>query len=196
MNPVIVLLGCWFVLAVALGVSGVYSRASAVAVAATVWGLLAALVVLRFVWQKFADWVAGLELDVLVALHLTRFVGAAFLALYAARRLPFSFAVPGGIGDLAVACGAGLILIYCLPPTTPSKRRALVAWNVIGLLDILMVVFSALRAGLRDWQSMAALRAFPMSLIPTFLVPLIIGSHLEIARRLALSRPASLRAGI
>ncbi len=51
--------------------------------------------------------------------------------------------------------------------------------------DILFVVMSALRFGLKDWESMHALREFPLCLLPTFLVPLIIASHVLIYFRAA-----------
>src|SRR5205809_739032 len=60
-----------------------------------------------------------------------------------------------------------------------------VVWNTIGLTDILFVVMLALRLGLQDRQSMHALREFPLSLLPTFLVPLIIVSHVLIFIRAA-----------
>ncbi len=57
-------------------------------------------------------------------------------------------------------------------------------WNALGLADILGVVFSATRLSLANPESMRALLRFPMSLVPTFLVPLIIASHLLIFSRL------------
>lgn len=57
----------------------------------------------------------------------------------------------------------------------------------MGFVDIIFVVFSALRFGLRDWQSMHPLRELPLSLLPTFLVPLIIVSHVLIFVRLTAS---------
>jgi hypothetical protein len=72
----------------------------------------------------------------------------------------------------------------------PSLRRRLILmiWNTLGFIDILLVVFLALRCGLRDWNSMAPLREFPLDLLPTFIVPLIITSHVLIFIRLAQSR--------
>ena len=51
-------------------------------------------------------------------------------------------------------------------------------------MDIVFVVCSALRLGLHDWGSMAPLRELPLSLLPTFLVPLIITSHVLIFARM------------
>jgi hypothetical protein len=56
---------------------------------------------------------------------------------------------------------------------------------VLGLLDILFVVATAARLGLAAPASMQALLRLPLCLLPTFLVPLIITSHVLLAIRLA-----------
>jgi hypothetical protein len=67
---------------------------------------------------------------------------------------------------------------------TEFAKTLFLIWNALGLMDIIFVVFSALRFGLNDWQSMHALRVLPLSLLPTFLVPLVIASHVVIFVRL------------
>jgi len=67
---------------------------------------------------------------------------------------------------------------------TEFAKTILVVWNTIGLIDIIFAIFTALRFGLKDWRSMHALRELPLSLLPTFLVPLIIASHILIFVRL------------
>ena len=117
-----------------------------------------------------------------MAFHLTRFVGAYFLVLYARGELPYLFAVPGGWGDIAVAAGA--LLLVLLVPELEAHPRWLFLWNLAGLADILFVVATATRLALADPASMSALLRLPLSLLPTFLVPLIIASHLLIFWRL------------
>ena len=67
-------------------------------------------------------------------------------------------------------------------------RGALLLWNALGLLDILFVVADAAKQALVDPTSMAALLHLPLSLLVTFLVPLIIGSHLLIFARLRIRK--------
>jgi hypothetical protein len=62
------------------------------------------------------------------------------------------------------------------------------------VLDILFVVATAARLALADPDSMQGLLHLPLSLLPTFLVPLIIASHVVLAIRLA-RVPAARRAG-
>lgn len=119
----------------------------------------------------------------LVLFHLTRFVGIYFLVLYARGELPYAFAVPGGWGDIAVAVGA--VIVSLLPAHHPMTRRALLAWNVIGLADILFVVAVAAQLGFSNPVSMRALTQLPLSFLPLLIVPLIIATHIIIFVRMA-----------
>jgi hypothetical protein len=127
-------------------------------------------------------WLDALDLRAVVALHLTRFVGVYFLLLYAKGDLPFGFAVPAGWGDTLVAASAVVLLLKW--PAVARHRRWLVVWNLAGFVDIILVVASAAKHALADPGSMAALLRLPLNLLPTFLVPLIIASHILIFVRL------------
>ena len=122
------------------------------------------------------------DLRWLVLLHVSRFVGFYFFLLYRRDELPFAFAVPAGWGDNLVAA---LALALLALPHMRNWKMLLLCWNTIGLIDIVVVVVLALRIGLADWQSMHALRELPLSLLPTFLVPLIFTSHVLIFVRAA-----------
>ena len=167
----------WLALAIFISLCG-FVNASAQGIALTIWGLISAVVLIAW-WMIpiVRIRVDALPLNALIAIHLCRFVGVYFLILGRAGRLPEDFALPGGIGDIVVAIGAVLLL---LSAALRERRAVLLGWNALGLLDIILVVFSALRCGLRDWSSMAPLRQLPLSLLPTFIVPLILVSHILI----------------
>lgn len=182
-RPVLALLGGWVALALGAGFSGrvaaLQPPAPQVLLIVLTLGTLGIFTRVR----SLRAWFDSVDLRVLVALHLTRFVGADFLILYSRGELPFGFAVPGGVGDIVVAAWA-LTLLLWIRADTPAGRRAYRLWNVVGLLDILLVVTTAARLGVTAPASMAALLRLPLSLLPTFLVPLIIASHVQLFRRL------------
>ena len=176
----LVLLG-WLCFAVGLG--GWFYNASAPAVAATVWTLTAFVLLACWKISPIRAWVLNVDLRWLVLFHVTRlFAGAYFLVLCERDQLPCGFARPAGWGDIVVAV---LALGVVGAMRTQFAKTLLLIWNTIGLIDIVFVVFSALRFGLQGWQSMHALRELPLSLLPTFLVPLVIASHVLIFIRLA-----------
>jgi hypothetical protein len=145
-------------------------------------GLTSALIVAYWLSTSFRDWLKTLDLRAIVALHLTRFVGFYFLWLYGRGELPYRFAVPGGWGDIIIATGAAVILATW--SGFGSRRPVLFIWNGYGLIDILFVVATAAAEGRANPGSMAALLRMPLSLLATFLVPLIISSHVLMFARL------------
>jgi hypothetical protein len=147
---------------------------------------LALLAAFRW-WGPLRAWALTVDIRALVLIHVTRFVGIYFLVVYRRGELPYAFAVPGGRGDIVVAAGA--LLVAGLAPRHGRIGRALYAgWNLVGLADILLVVATAGRLAIADPASMRALTVLPLSLLPTFLVPIIIASHVVIFTRLSQGR--------
>lgn len=173
----------WIFAAVAVAQLGWFYRLPRPAVPGVIFGLVAVLYLAwRFI-SGFRAWVDALDLRGLVLLHITRFVGVYFLLLYQRGALPYEFAIPGGIGDIVVAVLALVVVFF--PFAEATRARAIYIWNVVGLIDILLVVLTAARIGLSGTHPLTALRVLPLSLLPTFLVPLIIASHLAIFARLS-----------
>lgn len=189
-NRLAVLLGLgWLALAALAGGAGLIARLRPPAPQVLLLALTA-LLLLAGRADRFQAWLTSLGWRPLVALHLSRFVGAYFLVLHQRGELPWAFAVPGGIGDIVVAALAlGLLLAG---DRVAARPGLLLGWNVLGLVDILFVVATAARLALADPASMAALLRLPLSLLPTFLVPLIIATHVWLfaaARELWRPRP-------
>jgi hypothetical protein len=172
--------------AVVLGASGRLSVLRPPVPQLVLAGLTVALLLGGALLPGFRGWLAGLNLRQLVALHLTRFAGIYFLILYARGELPFAFAVPGGWGDIVIATGA--LTLVLLVPDLAARRAWVLSWNLLGLLDILYVVATAFRLALANPDSMAAMLRLPLSLLPTFLVPLIIAGHVLLFWRLRRER--------
>jgi hypothetical protein len=180
----LILLG-WLCLAV--GLSGWFHNASAQGVAVTVWAFTALVLFACWKITPIRAWALNIDLRWLVLFHLTRlFAGAYFLVVCQRAQLPCGFARPAGCGDILIAV---LALVVVGAMRTGFAKKLLLIWNTLGVIDIVLVVSSALRFGLKDWQSMHTMRELPLSLLPTFLVPLIIASHVLIFVRLARAGP-------
>jgi hypothetical protein len=97
--------------------------------------------------------------------------------------LPYDFGVKGGIGDIFVATTALLILVF-VSSTNELREKIYLIWNTVGFLDIIFVVFTAARIGMHSPESIENLLKLPLSLLPTFVVPIIIFTHIMIYVRL------------
>lgn len=172
----------WFGTAFVVGQQLLLQRLPPLAVPACALGLSAILLAAYFRLSAVRGWVDSLGLRSLVFFHATRFVGLYFIVLYRRGALPYDFAVPGGIGDIIVALLAlGIVFI---PLTEATLQRAVRIWNIIGLVDIALVLLTVARLNLESPWQMRALTYLPLSLLPTFLVPLIIATHVIIFVRL------------
>jgi hypothetical protein len=183
MLRIILLTFMWLLFALMIGASGLLPSIPPPFPQIVLFSFLILLLLIFWKSEIFRDYSLSLDIRFLVIIHLTRFVGIYFLILYSKGELPYDFAVPGGWGDIIVAATSLLVLLF-------SPTRGLIGliiyliWNLFGFIDILFVVKTAGRLAIADPQSMAALTKLPLSLLPTFLVPIIIYSHLIIFIRL------------
>ncbi|TDI90682.1 MAG: hypothetical protein E2O72_03465 [Candidatus Dadabacteria bacterium] len=188
-NKVLAAIIVWYALAIFAGGSGFTLRMVPPLPQIVLFGLVVLLLLLYWLSQSFRKWVLSVNIKLLVALHLTRFVGFYFLFLYSRGQLPYDFAVLGGWGDIIVATAALLVILLA---TLVGKSGWIIClvWNLIGLVDILFVIATAARLTIADPQSMSELLKLPLSLLPTFLVPILIFTHIIIFIRLYRARRA------
>ena len=172
----------WFFGAIAAGYFLPLQRIPAPAILAVIFTLTGLLLSAYVRIAPLRTWVDSLDPLALVQLHLTRFVGFYFLFLYREGELPHGFAVTGGVGDIVVATFAAVLLF--VPFAEPRLHRLLNMWNVIGLIDLVFVLFTAARLNLADPSQLRALTYLPLSLLPTFLVPLLLATHVILFLRL------------
>ena len=172
----------WLLVALFIGETRLLATLPGPAPQVTVWALTALLLLCGWKHAALRGWIDGLPLKLLIAVHLSRFVGIYFLWLHGRGELPASFAIPAGWGDIAAAgLAAGLLVL----PRLESRKGVLLAWNAFGLADILMVLSSGMRiSGADRLQVMEMLTQLPLSFLPTMVVPLIIATHVLILVRL------------
>lgn len=178
----------WFVIALVLGASGRLRELSPPEPQLILGGLTIAVVVAALTLAGFRSWLFSLGYRQIIALHLTRFVGAYFLVLYRRGELPHAFAVYGGWGDIIVAALAFVLVL--LVPRLEARSGLVALWNTLGFIDLVFVVGTATRLMMAEPASMSALLQLPLSLLPTFLVPVLLASHVILFWRLWVERPS------
>lgn len=151
---------------------------------------------------SFREFVLAADLRLTTGVQAWRFAGFGLLALYTHGVLPGHFAWPAGLGDIAIGVTAPLMLVALIRRPGFAASKTFVAWNVLGILDLVVAVGSgalgpllAVNAGAVPTTPMAQL---PLVLIPAYFVPAFIVFHLTAlfqARRLggSLSGRAELR---
>jgi hypothetical protein len=180
------LVGFWLTGALASVGSGAFAKAPAAALPLTVVSLTALCLVALLSDREGRLWADAVSPGRLAWFHAWRAVpGAAFLVLYAVGELPWGFAVPGGIGDIAVALTAPLAAWAASRRSDARARWAYLAWNALGFLDLANVVREGAVHTLADPASMHLLRELPLGLLPAFAVPVTFAAHVLAFRRRA-----------
>lgn len=131
----------------------------------------------------FRQWVLGLDLHLLVAMQSWRVLGGVFLVLMVYGILPGSFAWPAGLGDVAIGIAAPFVLLTMLRDPGFIRRKRFLVWNLLGLLDFVVAIgagtlSSGMFQGLSGTVTAAPMNAWPLSMIPGFLVPIFAMIHL------------------
>jgi hypothetical protein len=178
----------WFSAAVAAGHFLLLRRMPPLALPALTLALAALLVVAYLRIRALREWVDDLQLRSLVLVHVSRFIGIYLLVLYQRGELPRAFAVPAGIGEIVVATMA--LPVVFAPIEAASRARAIAIWNVVGLVDLLLVMVTTARLISTGPAELRLLTQLPLCLLPTLLLPLLLATHVVIFVRAARERQA------
>jgi hypothetical protein len=182
-----VLIG-WVAVAQYLGAANTYFATADTAEAGVptiLFGLLIPLAVAAIaLWrsESIARLVSAIPLHWLVAAQVYRVAGGIFLVLWADGRLPWQFALPAGIGDVATG-SAAVVVAALLAQNAIGAHRATYAWCLFGIADLIVAITmgamtSPGRAHLLAFEAPNLLMSsYPLVMVPTFAVPLALMLH-------------------
>jgi hypothetical protein len=115
--------------------------------------------------------------------HTLRVTGLAFLIAMVLGHLPAAFALPAGLGDIAIGVAAPFVARRLAHGT---GRAGAVSFNVLGILDLVIagIIGFLLLEIVEVTPSTAPLFLLPLALIPTAAVPLAVALHIVSLHRL------------
>jgi len=130
--------------------------------------------------RRIAD---GLSQTWLTGLQSLRVVGGVFVLLWADGAIPWKFALPAGLGDVAV----GLIAMVALGKLR-SRAQTAAAWvrrtYVFGLADFVLAIGAGFLSSPSAIQLLAldrpneAIQLYPLTLVPSFAVSVFLSLHI------------------
>jgi hypothetical protein len=188
----------WFVAVAVLGAAGLFSAAGIGTPAIGLAVLMPVVVFLVSAVRSTAVRSVALHtpLAALVGIHAARVLGAFFVLLFEAGRLPPTFALTAGWGDIAVAVAA-LPLAWAIRYQISGWRPLAFAWSLVGFADLVTAVTLGIGSApdspvrfIYETPNSGAVAALPWVLIPAVLVPVYLITHLVVFAQL--SRTTSL----
>lgn len=173
----------WFVLALVGSLAGVFDSEPRPPI---LLGLAAVVPVALFALgylesSGFRQFVLSLDLRWLTLAQTWRILGIVFVVDYSRGLLPGVFALPAGWGDFAIGITAPLMAWLW---KSPHPNRPFAVRNVLGITDLVVAVTLGVLASktpiglLAGDVSTQLMSVFPLSMIPTFFVPLFVILHL------------------
>lgn len=126
--------------------------------------------------ERFRTFTLSLNARVLTWLQTFRIVGVIFVILEAQQLLPARFALSAGYGDIFIGATAW----FAATRLGKAGNRALfILWQALGIVDLVSAVALGVTAGIfqTSGPNMHLMTVLPLSVIPTFLVPLFLLFH-------------------
>jgi hypothetical protein len=173
------LIAAWFALTFAAAALHLYNVAPGRPPLA--FGLAALTPILAFaVWfaasPAFRAFARSLSPRTLTLLNSWRLAGFVFLVLATYGILPTLFAHSAGWGDIVIGATAPLAALLL---ATPSRRGSFILWQLLGMTDLVTALTLGALASILSPNGISTgpMTVLPLSLIPTFAVPLFFLFH-------------------
>ena len=174
----------WFLLAFTLSLTGWFERFSS----ATLFGFGAiaaasAFTVLHWLSERFRGFLQACSLNLLTLGQVFRLYGVMALVKSYQHVLPALFAIPTGVMDVIFAISSFYVAAR-LVPSRGQPRAGFVVWHILGIVGLGVSVILAILTSSSWWGivdggvTSQAMARFPMSLVPTFVGPLVLVFHL------------------
>jgi hypothetical protein len=135
-------------------------------------------------WQSksIASLVSAIPLHWLVAAQVYRLAGGIVLVLWADGRMPWQFALPAGVGDVATASVA-VVVAALLARNVTGGNKAAYAWCLFGIADIVVATITGAMTSPAAAHLLALktpnvlIESYPLVMHPFYGLPLALMLH-------------------
>lgn len=180
----------WYGLVVLIGRTGFFAT-NPLFFPFIIFGFVGLFIILKWIYQSPAvrQVFATIPLSWLHGVQILRLMGYGFLTAAALRLLPTEFAIPTGIGDMAIGLTAP-IFAYLSTKKTAFAQKATIVWNYLGIADLILAISLGVVTFPKPFQLLPTevvtpnIALFPFVIVPLFAVPVSIMIHLFAIRRL------------
>jgi len=179
----------WLILIITLGINDAYSIKPNEVPVTLITSFIATYTLFILAYRVFPavrDYLLDLDMRFLIMLSSWRMIGIGFIMLNMFGHLPTLFAYVAGIGDALTAVAAVFLAFNLMKRKEGVAKNVIFRWNTFGLLDFIIAVSLGLltRTGAllaqSDGVNSELMVAFPMVIIPGFLVQILSLSHIII----------------
>lgn len=178
-------LALWLALVLLLGAAGAFVRPANTPPLPILLGVVVPILVFFIAYfssNAFKAFVLTSDLRLGAAIQGWRFAGLGFLALYTHGVLPRQFAIPAGVGDVAIGLTAPWIVMTLIRRPSFAASRTFAVWQILGILDLVVAISTGAMnswfpSGTEPSVTTAPMARLPLVLIPAYLVPLFVMLH-------------------
>lgn len=181
-TALVIALAIWFTVIVFLGASGLVHKSPELLAATMIVPLLALLIAGWFI-SSLQSAVQSVPMEALVLVSALRILCGTYL-FEAGTGIDGDWAVPAGISGILLGLSAVPVGLFAVPAQDTGRWLALFAWNFLGTVDAVVAPIAAIVLGFVARGSMLSLMQMPMFLLASFVLPLVLWSHIRIGKRL------------
>lgn len=201
LHPIALLTLAWIIFQSTLSLNGWYMDRKAMP-PHLIFPIISAVIgiVLLFVTGRGRRFIDGLSESALTWIHVVRLpVELSLYALALAKQVPWSMTYYGHNFDIVFGISAPLVA-FAMYSKKWMSHSVFLGWNILGIISLLIIVITAIGAApspLQMWdfeRPNYAVLHFPFSWLPSFIVPLVLLSHLILIRKCLLTFRATKRA--
>lgn len=183
----------WLAIQALLTLQGVYyTNTNTIPPRIFLFGVFPTIIMMFYLFfsKKGREFMDNLSLEFLTRLHIIRIpVEIALYQLYLEKKIPQLMTFEGRNFDILAGITAP-IMAYLVFKKKLLSNKILLVWNIICLGLLINIVVNAILSAPSPFQKFAfeqpnvAILYFPISWLPTLVVPLVLFSHLVSIRKL------------